>query len=174
MVCAKFCHVVMKTKNTIPDDFDDFQSAPAVSRPDTSQTLGAANPSTTANVFDMLGSTTTATTNTTLHNPSAATAPLAWGGSSIQPTPVTRVTQTVSPATLRAAPTPTQSSTSTFDDLWDLGLGSETSAKPMQPAAGTKSIKDLEREKAQAGMWNSSSTTTSSTTRSGGIDDLLF
>ncbi|KAH9480380.1 ENTH domain-containing protein [Psilocybe cubensis] len=38
-----------------------------------------------------------------------------------------------------------------FDDLWSLSLGSTTTSKP---AAGTgKSIKDLEKEKAMAGLW---------------------
>lgn len=61
----------------------------------------------------------------------------------------------------RPAPTPTSGhgstkSTSNFDDLWSLGLGS-SSAKPATPAAGgSKSMKDLEKEKAQAGIWNAS------------------
>ena len=41
-----------------------------------------------------------------------------------------------------------------FDDLWSLGLGS--TAKPVSTnntGTGGKSIKDLEKEKAQAGLW---------------------
>jgi len=43
---------------------------------------------------------------------------------------------------------------SNFDDLWSLGLGS--AAKPVSTnntGTGGKSIKDLEKEKAQAGLW---------------------
>lgn len=43
-----------------------------------------------------------------------------------------------------------------FDDLWSLSLGSSAGAtKPggTGPAANPKSIKDLEKEKALAGLW---------------------
>lgn len=44
-----------------------------------------------------------------------------------------------------------------FDDLWNMSLGSKASSSlaPSAPGAATatKSIKDLEREKAQANMW---------------------
>ncbi|KAJ7258748.1 hypothetical protein B0H12DRAFT_1201785 [Mycena haematopus] len=47
-----------------------------------------------------------------------------------------------------------------FDDLWSMSLGSSAAAKPANPgagAAGGKSIKDLEKEKATAGLWGSGS-----------------
>ena len=50
------------------------------------------------------------------------------------------------PAT--AAPT----KSTNFDDLWSLSLGGSTVAKPVGASAG-KSIKDLEKEKAMAGLW---------------------
>jgi epsin len=39
-----------------------------------------------------------------------------------------------------------------FDDLWSMSLGSST-ARPASAGAGGKSIKDLEKEKALAGLW---------------------
>lgn len=48
-----------------------------------------------------------------------------------------------------------QTKSANFDDLWSLSLGgggSSSSAKPGATAVG-KSIKDLEKEKAQAGIW---------------------
>lgn len=56
------------------------------------------------------------------------------------------------PNVTSTAATPTQSS-SNFDDLWSLGLG----GAPKTAATGaSKSIKDLEREKAQASIWGTS------------------
>jgi len=40
-----------------------------------------------------------------------------------------------------------------FDDLWSLSLGGQTAAKPAGGAGAGKSIKDLEKEKAMAGLW---------------------
>ena len=40
-----------------------------------------------------------------------------------------------------------------FDDLWTMSLGSAATSKPGGGAAGAKSIRDLEKEKAQAGIW---------------------
>lgn len=54
------------------------------------------------------------------------------------------------PAGTRPAATKTASSTN-FDDLWSMSLGS-SAAKPAAATAG-KSIKDLEKEKAQASIW---------------------
>lgn len=39
-----------------------------------------------------------------------------------------------------------------FDDLWSLSLGS-TSTNKLAASGPTKSIKDLEKEKATAGLW---------------------
>jgi len=40
-----------------------------------------------------------------------------------------------------------------FDDLWSLSLGSSGATKPGAGPANPKSIKDLEKEKALAGLW---------------------
>jgi epsin len=45
-----------------------------------------------------------------------------------------------------------------FDDLWSMSLGSATGSKPAGGAtAGAKSIRDLEKEKAYAGIWGTQS-----------------
>jgi len=82
-----------------------------------------------------------------------------------------------------------------FDDLWNLSLGtSSTANKPNANPVPAKSMKDLEKEKASAGIWGamnqnqarqpamggglwgaSNPTTNTNTTKpSGGVDDLLF
>lgn len=43
-----------------------------------------------------------------------------------------------------------------FDDLWSMSLGS-SGIKPSGSAVGGKSMKDLEKEKAQAGIWGAGS-----------------
>ncbi len=51
-----------------------------------------------------------------------------------------------------AKPAAAPAKSTNFDDLWSLSLGGSTAAKPA--AAGpNKSIKDLEKEKATAGLW---------------------
>jgi len=55
------------------------------------------------------------------------------------------------PAT-SAKPTAAPAKSGNFDDLWSLSLGGPTAAKPGSAGAG-KSIKDLEKEKAMAGLW---------------------
>lgn len=83
-----------------------------------------------------------------------------------------------------------------FDDLWNLSLGtSSTAKKPSTIPAPAKSMKDLEKEKAAAGIWgalnqnqarqptmggglwgpsNTSANSMNATKPSGGVDDLLF
>src|SRR6267142_245378 len=46
-----------------------------------------------------------------------------------------------------------------FDDLWTMSLGSTGASKPGGGAAGAKSIRDLEKEKAQAGIWGTQNQT---------------
>lgn len=56
--------------------------------------------------------------------------------------------------TTGGAPTPAKSSGGgNFDDLWSLSLGPATSKPSGTGTAGVKSIKDLEKEKAMAGLW---------------------
>ncbi|CAE6464804.1 unnamed protein product [Rhizoctonia solani] len=80
-------------------------------------------------------------------------------------------------------------SSANFDDLWNMSLGTSATAKPAPNASAStgKSIKDLEREKAQANIWGGGSQTSNPTGRfgnfssggggaasGGGGGDLLF
>ena len=85
-----------------------------------------------------------------------------------------------------AKPAAAPAKSSNFDDLWSLSLGGSTTAKPA--AAGpNKSIKDLEKEKATAGLWGQqkpvggvppsafgSFGNGAPASSSGGVDDLLL
>lgn len=93
--------------------------------------------------------------------------------------------------------TPAKPATSAnFDDLWNLSLGTTSTANRSNTnTAPAKSMKDLEKEKATAGIWgatnqnkarqpamggglwgppNTTATNTSTTKPSGSVDDLLF
>ncbi|KAJ7119852.1 hypothetical protein C8R44DRAFT_982453 [Mycena epipterygia] len=68
----------------------------------------------------------------------------------------------MAPAQSKAAPAPAPAASkpaASFDDLWSMSLGSSSTPKPATPGAGGatggKSIKDLEKEKAAAGLWGS-------------------
>lgn len=56
----------------------------------------------------------------------------------------------ITPAAKPAAATPKSAN---FDDLWNMSLGSSSAAA--KPAVAGKSMKDLEKEKAQSGLWGS-------------------
>lgn len=103
-------------------------------------------------------------------------------------------------APTRSAPGTTVSTPSTakpasaggFDDLWKMSLGAgggSSAARTSTPPAQSKSIKDLEREKAQAGIWGQgqnkppmgtgfgafgASSSAAPPSSGNGIDDLLF
>ncbi|KAH9950685.1 ENTH-domain-containing protein [Amylocystis lapponica] len=98
---------------------------------------------------------------------------------------------TASPAVGGTASRP--ASSANFDDLWSMSLGSSAGKTPAAPAGAGKSIKDLEKEKAQAGIWGSGqnrppmggafgsfagastpSAAAPPSSSSGGLDDLLF
>ncbi|EEB89868.1 hypothetical protein MPER_11990 [Moniliophthora perniciosa FA553] len=59
---------------------------------------------------------------------------------------------TKAPSTGVAAAKHTSKPSANFDDLWTMSLGS---SKPSTPVGAGKSIKDLEKEKASAGLWGS-------------------
>ncbi len=60
-------------------------------------------------------------------------------------------------ATSLAAGKPGKPSGGGFDDLWSMSLGSVATSKPYAPAGAGKSIRDLEKEKVQAGIWGTPS-----------------
>ncbi|KAG6845613.1 hypothetical protein H0H87_006666 [Tephrocybe sp. NHM501043] len=162
------------------DDFADFQAAPI--QASTTSPAPAPAPA-KPNLMDLLASTPStytaprppvqqslsfaSTTNTSnsglggMHrpSPSLSSQPLygqpqfsatplqarpLFGGAPLAPTP------TVAPPLAPAAAKST-SSGGAFDDLWSMSLGG--SSKPASASGQGKSIKDLEREKANAGLW---------------------
>ncbi|KAH9055260.1 hypothetical protein EDB87DRAFT_1543391, partial [Lactarius vividus] len=44
-----------------------------------------------------------------------------------------------------------------FDGLWSMSFGSAATGKSLVPAGAGKSIRDLAKEKAQAGIWGAQS-----------------
>ncbi len=67
------------------------------------------------------------------------------------------VTTTTTSSAAVSATTKTGSAGGGFDDLWSMSVGSSTAGKPAGSAAAGKSIRDLEKEKAQAGIWGAQS-----------------
>jgi epsin len=166
------------------DDFADFQAAP--SSPPTAATITtkplAASPVTAAaaakpNLMDLLASTSSPAMSKPVQSFGTLNAALAAPSSQVRPssTPATAPAYAGMPAmtpTLArsavASPVSTASSplatTSTkrgggFDDLWTMSLGSTGASRPAAGAAGAKSIRDLEKEKAQAGIWGTQNQT---------------
>lgn len=72
----------------------------------------------------------------------------------------TRPTHTTQPSVGGTTPGNAKATSSVnFDDLWSMSLGTGSSAAKKAPVTtGAKSIKDLEKEKAQAGIWGNSGT----------------
>ncbi|KAH7928430.1 ENTH-domain-containing protein [Leucogyrophana mollusca] len=73
-----------------------------------------------------------------------------------QPLSPTTSVRTASPAAATPAATkPASKPASNFEDLWSMSLGAPVSSGGNRSATTGKSIKDLEKEKAQAGIWAS-------------------
>jgi epsin len=156
------------------DDFADFQAAPSALP---SATTTTSNPATKPNLMEMLNSPLAATaarpvmglTSTSSFSQASIQSPMGFTnntntlGMMSRPAPAAPVQNTLfsqpspSPSLPPGRPNPSSATTNAagakssgnFDDLWTMSLGS--SAK--QTATGTKSIKDLEKEKAAAGIW---------------------
>lgn len=136
---------------------------------------------TVPNVFDLLGQSKPAAISATpaaltpqqpSGTPSFSAVPLQptvarpnYGHSSSGSSSVLSPSTSSTPAGATAIVTGPKSS-GNFDDLWNMSIGSNLSAsKPSTSGAGVaagKSIKDLEREKATAGMWGSTTSAGSS------------
>lgn len=95
--------------------------------------------------------------------PAAASGPSGnlWSTSTpLSPTTSVRTSMSAAPIT-PAAPPPKASpaappkSASNFEDLWSLSLGTSSTTSTVKSGNTGKSIKDLEKEKAQAGIWAS-------------------
>ena len=162
------------------DDFAEFQAAPSSPPAITTKPLAAAPVAAAAkpNLMDLLASTAPPTSkpvqsaqpqpfgafNTTLMpsspqvRPSSTPvmAPASAAMSVMSPmaarSTVTSPVSTASPS-LATTSTKKQSGGGGFDDLWTMSLGSAAASKSGSGAGGAKSIKDLEKEKAQAGIW---------------------
>ena len=117
-----------------------------------------------SNLFGMISPTTTQPTYTNQNQTSL------FGGATSPPMRPTTMSPTSPPMRTNSTPAmaPTTSlstalgaakpkSSGNFDDLWSMSLGSSASNnKPVASGTGAnKSIKDLEKEKAQAGIWGS-------------------
>ena len=111
-----------------------------------------------------------------------------FGATTARPTATSSSFSTLTSGT--AAHAKTGSSAGGFDDLWSLSLGTPGN-KTTGTGLGGKSIKQLEKEKSQAGIWGGGVTNTSGLgsfgnlsgggsnngnmgTSSGGVDDLLL
>ncbi|KAI0823994.1 hypothetical protein BC628DRAFT_1420424 [Trametes gibbosa] len=78
--------------------------------------------------------------------------PLVPSSGILSPTSPLSRTTAASPASASAQPKPPAAS---FDDLWSMSLGSSTNKSTSVAAPQQKSMKDLEKEKAQAQIWGS-------------------
>lgn len=167
----------MISNQIIDDDFDDFKSAPS---PTTSPPPMMAKPVQAVSLMDMLNSTPAAPVAPT---PFASTMGMGMGMAQAPPRtnmtsapPMMYAQQPMAPnymagggmGMFNAAPAapssvvratssgsaPKPASSANFDDLWSMSFGApaKPAATNTNSAAG-KSIKDLEREKAQAGIW---------------------
>jgi len=157
------------------DDFADFQAAPssppAAAPFTTAPVAGTAKP----NLMDLLASTAPSASRSV-----QSAQPQPFGGlTTARPTstpataPAYAAMPAMSPMSARSAVTSpvTTGTTSSaaastkfggagggFDDLWSMSLGSTAAGKLAGGStAGTKSIRDLEKEKAQAGIWGAQS-----------------
>ncbi|KAI6042668.1 hypothetical protein EDC04DRAFT_2657742 [Pisolithus marmoratus] len=124
----------------------------------------AVTPSTFTNTsFNVLAPTTT-TGKAVNTAPVAPTPSNLWAASRpLSSTGLSRTTGRTSSTASRASvsysttsvPTPLKG-LSGFEDLWSMSLGSTSSASGGKPLSNGKSIKDLEKEKSDAGIWASS------------------
>jgi epsin len=158
------------------DDFTDFQAAPS-SPPAAAPVAGTAKP----NLMDLLASAAPSASRSiqsaqpkpfgTLNSALAAaqlrpsSTPATTPGftgmpvmnpMSVRSTVTSPVNSSTTTSASASASTKTGSAGGGFDDLWSMSLGSVAAGKSVG-GAGTKSIRDLEKEKAQAGIWGAQS-----------------
>ncbi|KAG6879226.1 hypothetical protein C0992_004287 [Termitomyces sp. T32_za158] len=141
--------------------------APAIGKPNLMDLLGSTTPTTNTYTAprpvqqpSYIGNTTANFVGMHRPNPSLSSQPQfstappqaqpLFGGVPLAPTPAATSAPTSAPMSASAT-TKSSSGAGAFDDLWSLSLGS--SNKPAVPSGQNKSIKDLEREKAMAGLW---------------------
>ncbi|KAF9241104.1 hypothetical protein BU15DRAFT_73583 [Melanogaster broomeanus] len=149
------------TNKALPhDDFADFQAAPSPSSPPAQPTLmemlnssppqasRAPAPAPQSQTFTL---TPAAPVQNNVWTSSQPLSPAASMGS-------TRTSTLAAPsrASISGAPSSTPAKgLSGFEDLWSMSLGAPSSSSVGKSTTAGKSIKDLEKEKAQAGIWAS-------------------
>ncbi|KAH8992283.1 hypothetical protein EDB86DRAFT_2932572 [Lactarius hatsudake] len=162
------------------DDFADFQAAPPSAPASATATAPPPAPAAAAkpSLMDLLSSSSAAP-SPAIYRPTTQTQPLGAFNAVLTPssqvrpssTPVTAPPSYVATSTARSAVTSPVSAGTTslagksaaksggggFDDLWSMSLGSAATSKSSAPAGAGKSIRDLEKEKAQAGIWGAQS-----------------
>ncbi|KAI0684528.1 hypothetical protein BC835DRAFT_1409140 [Cytidiella melzeri] len=192
------------------DEFAEFQAAPlssaapvvvpglgtplAAVKPNSQPTVPQQVQQSGANLFSMLGSTTTSPPLTASRPPAFSSSMMtpAFSSSTMTPAPTaSRMNTTLSVGGSAAkAPASKPAASGNFEDLWSMSLGSSASSKPQGQSTPAKSIQDLQKEKAQAGIWGSSkqskpvlgsgafgtvsSSTNQAASSGNGLDDLLF
>lgn len=183
------------------DDFTDFQAAPSsppaatatttarlaatpvtgTSKPNLMDLLASTAPSASRSIqsaqpqpFGTLNSALAATSSQQLRPSSTpATAPAFTGMPVMNPISTrSTVASPVTPGTTSSASIKTGSAGGGFDDLWSMSLGS--AGKPAGGAAGgAKSIRDLEKEKAQAGIWGAQRPQAPASSAAGGFGSFV-
>ena len=104
-------------------------------------------------------------------SPTTAAAKPAVGGVRTSSMQIGGATNAIAPTPMRATKTTSSRSSGGFDDLWKLSLGSAGNEKAVTgDGRQGKSMKELQREKAAAGLWGAET----QPTVGGGGDDLLL
>ena len=168
------------------DDFDDFQSAPtATTSAPAPKPTAAPTPSANANLFDLLNSGNASKPASAPAAPAISQNPPSYGNMmpSMTPTPVSRPSYTSPPATTASPKPAAPTNKSPFDDLFASSLTSMGGSTNGAQKTGTKSMKDLEQEKATNALWGPSGgaqgskpagQSTAKPSGGGGFDDLLM
>lgn len=154
---------------SLDDDFDDFQAAPPSAPPVNQFFAAPAAPvlTSTPPIQQSFMQPQQAPMQPNFYSNNTVLSPTSTGSAYTSPTSANYASgilsatsppprgNVISPGSVKPTPAPAAKPSGNFDDLWSMSLG--TAAKP---AAGTpapaKSMKDLEKEKASAGIWGSS------------------
>ncbi|CCM03741.1 uncharacterized protein FIBRA_05887 [Fibroporia radiculosa] len=107
-----------------------------------------------SNLGSLMGSAAPSATRTPYMSPTAAPMQSSIFGSHAALTPTAALVR-ASATSPPAGGVPKPAASANFDDLWSMSLGSGSSATKAPGSGPAKSIKDLEKEKAQAGIWGS-------------------
>lgn len=154
------------------DDFDDFQSAPVGANP---PAAAAASPAAgaNANLFALLDGSKPAAKPAPMASPQPPMGSMMGGN----PGGMGSMMNSASPASPPAQSPPAKKPASAFDDLFSASLGA-----PQPKATGTKTIAEMEKEKAMHGLWGAPQAAaqpqpaqaTASKPAASGFDDLLL